>query len=63
MKLGHKTSDFSPRFRHPTSDIRPLSSFTVNPEPLTESRIERLSLNPRGINRNETNRNDCYSQL
>ena len=21
MKLGHKTSDFSPRFRHPTSNI------------------------------------------
>ena len=21
MKLGHKTSNFSPRFRHPTSDI------------------------------------------
>ena len=21
MKLGNKTSDFSPRFRHPTSDI------------------------------------------
>lgn len=20
MKLGHKTSDFSPRFRHPTSN-------------------------------------------
>jgi len=25
MKLGHKTSDFSPRFRHPTSDIRHLT--------------------------------------
>ena len=25
MKLGHKTSDFSPRFRHPTSDIRYLT--------------------------------------
>lgn len=30
MKLGHKTSDFSPRFRHHTSDFRHLTFDTAN---------------------------------
>jgi len=30
MKLGHKTSDFSPRFRHPTSNISLQTSFSLH---------------------------------